>query len=682
MKKIITLSLALIACNALTKAQTFSEDFEAYTVGSALGPQSPNWTVWSGTAGEGGTTDPLVASTDNHTTGGSKSIHFSSTASTGGPNDCVLPFGGTPLTTGQFTFSAWFKIPTGKDAYFNFQGGSPPYTGTTMYTLDLWMNSDGSLVIQNSGTPVLTTTHPFGSWFQLTIDANLNTNDWNLLINGTSMGTWTNAIDQVGGIDIYPADATASFWLDDVSYNIVPYTLPALNGAVTNLVVSNGLVSQVRTPNVTIRNLGVDTITSFDLGIVANGTPSNQTVSGVSIPSLATYTVTASSPVTLINGVNTFSTTISNVNGLGADGDLTDDSKTLTLTPHVAAPGKMVVGEEATGTWCQWCPRGAVYMDMMHNKYDGYFAGIAVHNGDVMTNTMYDAGMGGLIQGYPTALVDRLPGLDPSAMETDFLTRIQVAPKEFIVNGATYNASTHVLNVSVTSTIQQNITGNYTIACVITEDSVHGTASGYNQANAYSGGGSGVMGGFELLGNPVPAAQMHYNHVARIIKPSFTGQYQAFGASANTGQVFTWNFIDTLNASWNSNKINIIGMVMDPTGKIDNAATTTIAQAVTNGYVSGTLATGITEVNQADATVSLSPNPANENSNIFLNLVTESTVQVAIYNVAGELVANKDYGRLSGGMMLPIESSKFAAGIYFVNVTIDGKSSMHKLVKQ
>ncbi len=678
MKKIITLSVALIACFSFSKSQTFSDDFESYTVGSKLGPQSPDWTTW--TLGvDGGTNDVTVVNTDNHTTGGSKSVYYSSTSSTGGPTDCVLPFGGTVLNTGHFTFTAWFKIPANKTAYFNFQGNA---TMGNLYTLDCFMNATGGISIQNSGTPVATGTHPVNSWFELKIDANLNTNSWELLVNNVSQGTWSNLANQVYAIDIYPADAAAQYWVDDVSYNIVPYTLLPLNGAVTNVAVQAGLVSQTRVPSVIVRNLGTTAITSFDLNIVSNGTPANQSVTGVNIASLATYTVTASTPATLIAGVNTFSATMSNVNGMGADADATDDSKTYTFTPVQAATGKVVVGEEATGIWCQWCPRGAVYMDLMHQKYDGFFAGIAVHNNDVITNAVYDAGMGPLVTGYPGALVDRLTVVDPSAMETNILTRVQIAPKEFIINGATYNAGTRELKVSVTSTIQQNITGNYKIACVITEDSVHGTTSAYNQSNAYAGGASGVMGGFEVLPNPVPAALMNYNHVARLIKPSFNGQAQAFGSSATTGQVFTWNFIDTLAPTWNVNRINIIGMVMDPTGKIDNASTATIAEAVSNGYVSGTLATGISSVEQPDAMIGLSPNPANDNSTIYLNLTSESSVQVAIYNVAGELVTKKDYGRLAGSMMLPIESSKFTSGIYFVNVIVDGQSTMKKLVKQ
>ncbi len=678
MKKLITLTLASVACLFVAHAQTFSDNFEAYTIGSALGPQSPDWTTWSGV--DGGTNDVNVVSTDNHSAGGSKSVYYSSTSSTGGPTDCVLKFGGTVLNTGQFTFSAWFKIPATKTAYFNFQGNA---TMGNLYTLDCFMNAAGGISIQNSGTPVLTSTHPVNTWFQLTINANLNTNTWQLMIDGVSQGFWSNTADQVYAIDIYPADASASYWVDDVSYNIVPYTaISGRDGAVTSVSVPNGLATQVRTATAIIRNLSTAPITSFDLNIVSNGTPNIQNITGVNIASLATYTVTSTVSAPLIAGTNTFTATISNVNVAGADADATNDAKTFTLNPVVPATGKLVVAEEATGTWCQWCPRGAVFMESMNNKYDGFIAGIAVHNNDIMTNTVYDAGIAPFIPGYPTALVDRLTGVDPSAMETNFLTRVQIAPKEFIVNGATYNANTHILNVSVTSTIQQNITGNYKIACVITEDSVHGTAAGYNQNNAYAGGGAGVMGGFETLPNPVPAAQMNYNHVARSIKPGFNGQWQAFGTAATIGQVVTWNFTDTLNAAWNVNKIHIIGMVMDPTGKIDNAGTATIAEAVSNGYVTGTMATGVAVVNQPDETITLFPNPSNDNSTIYLNLTSESSVQVAIYNVAGELIAKKEYGKLNGGMMLPIESSKFSSGIYFVNVMIDGKSTMKKLVKQ
>lgn len=161
MKKIATLTLGCLVALA-TQAQTFSDDFESYTSGIALGPQSPDWRTWSGPGG--GADDVNVATTDNHTPAGAKSLYFMSTSSTGGPSDCVLPFGASPLTTGQFTYTMWIKIPASKTAYFNFQGNA---TMGNMYTLDCWMDAaTNSVTIQNSGTTVAVGTIPVGTWFE------------------------------------------------------------------------------------------------------------------------------------------------------------------------------------------------------------------------------------------------------------------------------------------------------------------------------------------------------------------------------------------------------------------------------------------------------------------------------------------------------------------------------------
>jgi hypothetical protein len=204
-----------------------------------------------------------------------------------------------------------------------------------------------------------------------------------------------------------------------------------------------------------------------------------------------------------------------------------------------------------------------------------------------MTVTDYDAAFGALITGYPSALVDRGNDVDPSGMSPDFLTRVQIEPKAFISNGATWDATTRTLNVSVTADFQSAANNNYKLACVLTEDGVTGTGSGYNQSNAYSGGGNGVMGGYETLGNPVPAAQMIYDHVARAIAPSFSGYVNSFPTTVSSGDLHTINFSFVLPTTWDENEIHIIGLLIDPTGKIDNAGKATITEAVSNGYVNG-----------------------------------------------------------------------------------------------
>src|SRR5699024_9870565 len=132
------------------------------------------------------------------------------------------------------------------------------------------------------------------------------------------------------------------------------------------------------------------------------------------IGSLEFYTHTFSTPIVLAAGTNTLSVTVSNVNGEGQDDNADDDTKSTTITPVEVATGKIVVGEEATGTWCGWCPGGHVFMDYMETKYSGYWAGIAVHNNDPMVDQTYDTGIGTKIQGYPSALVNRRTAIDPS----------------------------------------------------------------------------------------------------------------------------------------------------------------------------------------------------------------------------------------------------------------------------
>ena len=661
------------------QAQSFSDDFESYTTGK-LGPQSPAWTTWSGA--DGGTDDVNVVTTDNHTPGGTKSIYFSSTSASGGPSDCVLPFAGAPLKTGQFTFTAWFKVPADKWAYFNFQANTVP---GQVWAMECYMGrTAGVLSFENTESGVLLTgSYPQGEWFELTIDANLNTAIWEAKINGVSLGKFSNS-NRISSIDIFPLNATSSFWVDDVSYTVTPYTLPTVNAAANGITVSNGLVGQARTPSIKVKNIGVNKITSFDVYVNQNGgTPDTINVTGVIINSLGTYNVPVSTPFTLTPGANTFTAIVTNVNGAGADGDPLDDTTSTTITPVIPAASKVVVLEEGTGTWCQWCPRGAVFMDLMAEKYHGYVASIAIHNADPMTVAEYDSNTG--FTAYPGAHVDR-DGIDwdPSGIESPFLNKIAVGPEVAIVNGASFDSITRELKVSLTSTVLNTISGDYRIACVITEDSVRGLTHDYDQVNAYAGGGSGVMGGFELLPNPVPAAQMFYNHVARAINPSYDGFPYTSGGSADSGQVYNHIVTYSVPAEWDVNQLHIIGLFIDPSGAINNGSSTTLAEAIANGFDSIPaidITTGVHDIPQVDGPISLYPNPATDKATVSLNLKNESTIQMAVYSMSGMLVGKKDYGKLSGGVFLPIEMNQLESGLYFVNVIIDGSTTVMKLIK-
>lgn len=347
-----------------------------------------------------------------------------------------------------------------------------------------------------------------------------------------------------------------------------------------------------------------------------------------------------------------------------------------------AAPGKIVVAEEATGTWCPWCVRGTVYMEELSTRYDGYFAGIAVHNADPMAFDAYDTPIGGMISGYPSGLVDRGPEYDPSQFEMPFLERIQVAPKAWIENGATWDATTRLLNISSHTTWQQAATGNYKITLVLTEDDVTGTGSQWAQANAYAGGANGPMGGYELLPSPVPANQMVYDHVARIISPSFAGMSNAFEATMDVNDEFIHNWSLELPDTWDETTMHIIVMVIAPDGTIDNASSSSIDEAVANGYETGELVSGVEVPAAPDALFSVYPNPALDACFIQLNMSNASSVFVNIYSNDGKLIATKNYGILSGASTLPVNLDGYANGLYTIELITENDVMTSRFIKE
>ena len=664
-----------IFASSIAFGQTFTDNFDSYTAGSYLGPQSAGaWTTWSNAPG--GTEDVLVSNAE--ALSGTNSLYFASTVSGGGPTDLVHNFG--VLNTGQFSLEFNIKVQAGKAAYFNLQRNA---TIGDVWSMDCNFADNGDLIILNQSGLYFTSTYTQDQWFNFRMEINFNSNVWEVFIDDVSVGSFANPENQIASIDIFPVDQNTPFscgyFIDDFQYTVTPYILPIVNGAANLVSYSQGnLVGTAVTPNVTIRNLGVDVITSATLTVEYNGTNISNDFTGLNLASLATTTLVMPSTLSLVAGSNSMTATISNVNG-AIDGDSADDQTSILINAITPALGKMVVGEEGTGTWCQWCPRGAVFMDMMEAKYPGFWAGIAVHNGDPMTVTEYDAAL--TVSGYPSALVDRGTEMDPSEMEVAFLDHVVIAPSAFITNGANWDATTRVLDVSVSANFQTAADNNFKLAIVLTEDEVTGTGSTYNQSNAYAGGASGVMGGFESLSNPVPAAQMVYNHVARAIAPSFGGTNIAFPATINTGETYTINASFTLPTTWDETQMHIVGMLVNQSGTIDNAGKATLTEAIANGFVSGTsIAAGIADQNQVDANLTVYPNPANEYTSIKVQLNNEQNVTLKLIDMNGRTVASRNYGQMNGASEIQLNTSNFEAGLYLIQLTLDNTIVSRRLI--
>ena len=349
-----------------------------------------------------------------------------------------------------------------------------------------------------------------------------------------------------------------------------------------------GLNGQLRNPSVKVVNSGLNNITSFDVDFDYNGIIITENISGVNMIANDVYQVDFVNSISLIGGTNTATATVYNVNGLGQDDNPNDDIMTTQITAVTPAPGKLVIGEEVTGTWCGYCPLGAVALNWMDHYYEDYWQGIAIHNGDPMVDPPYDNGMAPFIVGYPSGVIDRGPAVIPAAfgtIEQDFLQRVVIPPTVIITNGAELNGN--ILTVSLTVDFQIAVSGNYKLACIIVEDSVTGPPPTYSQQNAYSTGSYGPIidvDGTDWANLPplVPASQMVYRHVGRRIAPSFTGEPLS-STSYNAGDNEAICFDFTLASTWDQSQISIIGMLIDDNNRVDNGSSSSLIDAISVG---------------------------------------------------------------------------------------------------
>lgn len=445
--------------------------------------------------------------------------------------------------------------------------------------------------------------------------------------------------------------------IDDVSVRTL------LDWDLKMLSVTTAPVVEEGTINITgsVKNNGANTITSFDLDW-NDGTSHNETITETIEPG-EVYNFTHPTALIAVSG-GSYDMDI--CVDLADDGDATNDCINAIISCVSEIPTKYVVGEEKTGTWCGWCPRGTVAMDDMASE--PLWIGIAVHNGDPMTVASYDAGIGTYVPGgYPGGGVDRvLPG-DPSDFAAMYEERsTEIPPASIYVEAADMGDN---IEVKVIAWFVGALEGDYRLAAVITEDGVTGTGSGYNQANYYSGGGAGDMGGYEDLTDPVPAADMVYDHVARALGDDeilgTTGSLPT-SIAASTYEGYTYTIP---KGDWDLTKLHFIGMLVDgETGEILNA-----------GITRNLSASGIEE-NEADFNLSVYPNPSTDLTNIKVSLIETSDVNVEIYNALGELVYSKNTQNLTAGAYIySVDVTAFSAGMYTVRTVVNNTVQTAKL---
>ena len=660
MRKIL-LTLFSIAMVLSLGAQdtSFFDDFEGFNEGDPIAATSDIWGSW---ASPGGGPDEAFVSAEQAFSG-SLSLKLEAQAPTGGPTDIVLPFG-ERYESGDFYYEQMMYVASGTGAYFNFQGET---TIGQVWVSSNHFNSNGTAEWRNSdNTIVSTSSFPHDTWFKVRFEISLTNNLWRVFLDDELVSEYSNPVNAIASLNLYALNPEMNgpslLYIDDVSFTFEDFQPLQLDAAASTLFTKQHVFTGRELPvSFILKNVGQDWITSFDATLTNGEFSVTESFDGQFIGSLEEGTFDFPGTFTTNEGLNEVMITVSNING-EQDMDMSNNTNTVEVNGYTPSEDRGVVIEEGTGTWCTWCPRGHVFMEYMEEEYHGNFVGIAAHNGDPMAIPGYTTALG--YAGYPQMIInrDQLFGFGRTDdIELLFCPDAATPTVAKLDVTANYDAASGIVNFELSAEMKEDMEGA-TFAMVVVEDNVTGTGAGYDQINAYAGGTNGPMGGYELLSNPVPASQMVYQDVARLILGGVDGEPGSLPMNVVAGETHTYEFAATLDPSWNIQHIKLAVMIMNADGSIANAAEVDFNDA------SGVVSTK--DVFRNDLAV-VSPNPFSTATNLELNLENDTDVHLAVYNMAGLLVAEKDYGQLSGNQLLPFDGSSLGSGMYFMHIRLD-----------
>lgn len=153
-------------------------------------------------------------------------------------------------------------------------------------------------------------------------------------------------------------------------------------------------------------------------------------------------------------------------------------SAPFTTTPRTYFPRKFVL-EEATGTWCGYCPRGIATIETMKQGFPDNFIAIAIHDDEMSVRDGSYQQFLEMITGFPSARLNRMEWSDLTPFDLDAIKDFGEA--EIISNA--YLTKDNQINIKTSARFGfYDIGENYRIAYVLVEDNV----GPYFQSNYYS----------------------------------------------------------------------------------------------------------------------------------------------------------------------------------------------------
>lgn len=336
-------------------------------------------------------------------------------------------------------------------------------------------------------------------------------------------------------------------------------------------------------------------------------------------------------------------------------------------------PRRMVL-EFCTGTWCGSCPCGHVAAEEILASYPNTMV-IAYHGGNDPWQYFNGYSIRSMLgfEGYPTAIFDRTN--HPGNTNNQYITyetwaglagtRYNLSPNTVInlsVNTGSYDPVTRTFSVTVDATALQNLTDQYKVVYVLTEDNVV-----YPQ-NFYSGCGT---------------AGYHNDYVhswiARTVVNDPNGENVNNGIW-NANQTITKNVTASVNNEWipENCTMNVIVYKDSPAGLYMSEVAQSISKKVSE--LVGVSHSG-TQMPEGYILSQNYPNPFNPVTHIRFSLPKDCYASLKLYNAIGRVVGIYADGFLKAGSYnAEVDGSGLSGGVYFYSLVTNDFSGTKKMM--
>lgn len=347
------------------------------------------------------------------------------------------------------------------------------------------------------------------------------------------------------------------------------------------------------------------------------------------------------------------------------------------------SPQKAIL-EEFTGAWCGYCPEGASIATNIDNTQANAIV-ISIHSGDAMETTQTDSLASFFSPSYPMAAFNRAGNPVSRGGWNSATASALAGASAATISYKTlkWNPGNRMMEVTVSVAFTGYLEGDIRLGLMISEDSVVGSGSGYDQRNYFN-----TTAGHEYQGLGDPIIGFVHRHVFREALGSIWGNPGIIPTAVNFGSSVEYTFEKQIPLAWDIDQIHLAAFVSHITNggvgvsdrKIINGEGVHLVHNLTNN-------TAIDGEVDFASDVKVFPNPSSDIVNFAFNLKNTGWIQADIYDQNGRKVAHLAEGIMNAGIHTlnwngqSTTGQDVTAGLYLLKITSGSETLVRRMLR-